>query len=195
MVEHMWNHLQDWKSTHLDLWYNKLHPSVPASLLVTLFLVYHNWWSLKFAAWPKPWVMSLLPVLLCILYQIAEKKQTQEVQQGSHRSHCRRQLPLLCELPDSFSLMAPAWPQQVRRDALPRLLIQGKGSPAPAALFWTKKRIETWCSSSWQSTTTARQLCKTGQYQAARGFSRSDLTCQALCIDAVRARHFCLGHD
>lgn len=67
------------------------------------------------------------------------------------------------------------------------------GSPAPAALFWTKKGIETWCSSSWQSTVTARQLCKTGQYQAAHGFSRSDLTCQALCIDAVSARHFAWG--
>lgn len=61
--------------------------------------------------------------------------------------------------------------------------------------FWAKRRIETWCPTSWQSTVTARRLCKAGQYQAASGFNRSDLTCQALCFDAVSARHFCLGHD
>lgn len=53
--------------------------------------------------------MGLVPAASAFMHFIlVGKKQAQGVQQGLHSSHCRRQLPLRGELPDS--LMAPAWP-------------------------------------------------------------------------------------
>lgn len=167
-------------------WCNKPHPSstwLPSEHRFLFSLVYHNWLPPKFATWLKPWVLSLLPVLSCILYRTVDKSKTRYNTLATALQEAAPS-PLA-----SSKALPPWWPLLAMtggsEDALPSPLTQGEGSPAPAVLFQAKRRIETWCPTSRQSTVTAGQLCKAGQYQAASGFNRSDLTCFVFCVVIV----------
>lgn len=119
------------------LWCNKPQPSntwFPSEHCFFFFLVYYNWFSLKIVTLPKPWVLSLLPVLSCLLYQMVDKSKTREPCTAAGSSL------FLDDLQGCPSLMAPTWPWKGQWRWSSLLSHPGWGFACSCHIFLGKKK-------------------------------------------------------